>query len=254
MSKYKLVLLFCLLLFITLPSQRIKAEDFISDSPKKLPQNLILNFVSRYIFRGCDVLCDDKPAFQPTYTVFAGESGFWFNIWGSLALEDREKQKIWDEVDFTTNYDGYFNPHLNYKTGLTVFAYPRKDQVSLEVYFGISLQKIFFSPDLTFYYDFIHGDNGYVLLTLNRSFPIAKQNLIFNCSAGYNNGQYITGRAVSDINFSLSLPIKRHSLTFIPTLNYVITFPVTSRQYKDAALKANDEDEFWASLGISYDF
>ena len=49
-----------------------------------------VDLVSRYVWRGFDLLPDNHPAIQPSLTIDLGESGFSLNVWSSFALAQRD--------------------------------------------------------------------------------------------------------------------------------------------------------------------
>ena len=63
-----------------------------------------VDLVSRYIWRGFDLLPDNHAAIQSSLTIDLGKSGFSLNVWSSFALAQRGVFKYSDEIDLTLEY------------------------------------------------------------------------------------------------------------------------------------------------------
>ena len=63
-----------------------------------------VDLVSRYVWRGFDLLPDNQGAIQPSFTLDLGKSGFSLNVWSSFALAQRGTFKYSDEIDVTLAY------------------------------------------------------------------------------------------------------------------------------------------------------
>ena len=129
-----------------------------------------LTLVSRYIFRGSDIIQNDKPAVQPSLTLIFGESGLWFNAWSAIALIDTD----FVELDLIVGYDKVVPRDITLSTGIGLFTfpsyadYPDKNSTSPEVYLGTTFSSVPLSPRLTAYYDFNLGDGFYLTLDLQK--------------------------------------------------------------------------------------
>ncbi len=207
-----------------------------------------LTCVSRYLFRGSDIIPNDGPALQPSLTLSLGESGLWFNLWSAIALVDTD----FVELDFIVGYDRVLSKDANLSVGIGLFTfpsypdYPDKNSTSPEIFLGTTLCSVPLSPRLTAYYDFNLGDGLYLTFDLQKSFTLGGQVLhpTFLVGCTTQNKSFGVDPGLSDICFGLStdFPLKR--LTLTPSLNYVIVPNET----------VNQENEIWAGLSLIYDF
>ena len=217
-------------------------------SEVKMGSNITL--VSRYIFRGSDIIRNNRPAVQPSLTLNFGKSGLWCNLWSAIALVDTN----FVELDFIVGYDKVLSEDITLSVGVGYFTfpsypnYPDKSSTSPEIYFGTTFSSIplSLSPRLTAYYDFNLGDGLYLSLDVQKSFPLAGKVFCSTFLLGYTNQNKIFGvdPGLSDICFGLSTDFVFKKLTLTPSLNYVIVPNET----------INQEDEIWAGLSINYDF
>lgn len=207
-----------------------------------------LTLVSRYIFRGSDIIRDNRPAVQPSVTLNLGESGVWFNAWSAVALVDTD----FVEVDLIVGYDKVLSKDITLSTGIGLFTfpsypnYPDKNSSSPEIYSGATFSSVPLSPRLTAYYDFNLGDGFYLTLDLQKSFYLGGQALRPTFLLGYTNQNKKFGvdPGLSDICFGLSTDFFLKGLTLAPSLNYVIVPNET----------VNEENEIWVGLSINHDF
>jgi hypothetical protein len=207
-----------------------------------------LTLVSRYIFRGSDIIRDNGPAAQPSVTMNLGESGLWFNVWSAIALVDTG----FVELDLIAGYDRGLSDYLTVSTGIGLFTfpsyshYPDKNSTSPEIYSGATFSSVPLSPRLTAYYDFNLGDGFYLTLDLQKSFYLGGQALHPTFLLGYTNQNKKFGvdPGLSDICFGLSTDFLLKRLILTPVINYVIVPNET----------VNEEHEIWAGLSINYDF
>ena len=86
-----------------------------------------LDAYSQYVWRGQNLA--DKFSLQPSVTYGFGETGVSFNVWGSLAVQDRGKpnnlDKV-DELDFTFGFDRILNEEsgVGISLGFIQYTFP----------------------------------------------------------------------------------------------------------------------------------
>ncbi|MHB8054908.1 MAG: TorF family putative porin, partial [Candidatus Aminicenantales bacterium] len=202
---------------------------------------------SRYIWRGFDLLWNNKPALQPSVTYTFGESGLSANLWGSFALSDRSMYKDLDEIDLTLDYAFALSDRAEMSVGFIAYTYPFwpgftfKNEVTEEFYVSAGLPEVFLSPTLTAYYDVNLGTGLYVLLEGSHSIPLSEAlGLDLSAGLGYNNKLYIDDSGLSDLTLGASLPIKLGNWTIAPRVNYTFVFLES----------VNDENEFWFGISL----
>ncbi len=209
-----------------------------------------LTFVSRYIWRGFDTICDDRPALQPSFTLTFGKSGAWLNLWSAFALKDTD----FVELDLIVGYQKSLSKGVDFSAGLGYFTfpsmpnYPDKNSTTPEVYAGISVSSLPLWPTLTIYYDFNLGDGVYLTLSFSPCLRLVNERFqqVFYpiIQIGYTN-QYQSIRVdpgISDICLGISTDFGLKGMTFTPSLNYVIVPNKT----------INNENEIWLGLGMSW--
>lgn len=202
------------------------------------------HYVSRFIWRGFDIIPDNNSALQPSVLYSAGSTGLWFNIWGSVSLTERSNTKTADEVDYVFGYDRPLaGGAVTASVGMYYYTFPNLEgnNATPEVFVGLTFGKIPLSPSFFFYHDFDLADGQYFLCSLSQS--IKPVPLTFNLSAGYNNNYLIDDSGISDVTLSCSYTITAGRLNIIPRLYYALT-PMDT---------VNDNDsEIWFSVGIAF--
>lgn len=190
--------------------------------------------VTHYVWRGFDVL-GGGPAFQPSVTYTCPKFPVSANIWTSWAMTHRAEESIrnLDEIDFTVSYD-YTSDKVGLSAGIIHYDYPNMDNwpdkfsTDPEIFMGITMKTVRFSPKLTVFYA-LNEDawkGTYILASASHSIP--SESLPIDCgfSLGYSDQSLVTNitdTGISDINLSLSSTIKTccHNLTPSFTLTYV---------------------------------
>lgn len=221
---------------------------FASPAFSEIQTSSNLTLVSRYIFRGSDIIPNDKPAVQPSLTLVFGESGLWFNAWSAIALIDTD----FVELDLIVGYDRIMSKDITLSTGIGLFTfpsysdYPDKNSTSPEIYLGTTFSSVPLSPRFTAYYDLNLGDGFYLTLDLQRSYTLGGRVLRPTFLLGYTsqNKSFGVDPGLSDICFGLSTDFLLKKLTLTPSLNHVIVPNET----------VNEENEIWVGLSINYDF
>ena len=182
-----------------------------------------VDLVSRFIWRGFDLLPDNHAAIQPGVTVELGESGFCFDVWSSFALADRAVFKYTDEIDVTLSYTFKPGPGWELSGGFIGYGYcfaedfNFKDDTSLEVFAAIARTDLPLAPTLTVYYDFKLGRGFYVSLGGSHEFKLNETaSLEAGGLIGFNGGLYIERSAFSNIDIYARMALSAGKVTLTP--------------------------------------
>ncbi|MCJ7525925.1 MAG: hypothetical protein MUP71_12005 [Candidatus Aminicenantes bacterium] len=201
-----------------------------------------VDLVSRYIWRGFDLLPDNHAAIQPAFTVDLGESGFSLNVWSSFALAQRGVFKYSDEIDLTLEYAFKMPEGWELSAGVIHYGYwfaedfKFKDHTSQEVYATVARTDLPLSPELCVYYDLNLGSGLYVTLGGSQEWKMSeKVNVEVGGLIGFNSRQYIDKTGFSDIGLYARLPLKAGKLTLTPSLN--VMMPLLD--------EVNEDSEIW---------
>jgi len=188
-----------------------------------------IDLVSRYIWRGFDLLPDNHAAIQPSLTVDFGESGFSLNIWSSFALAQRELFKYSDEIDVTLSYAFKVPEGWELTAGFTNYGYwfandfKFNNNTSQEVYAMVAKTDLPLSPQLSAYYDFNLGSGLYVTLGGSHELKVNERlSVELGGVIGFNSRQYIDKTGFSNIDFYASVPLTVGKLLLTPSLNVTI--------------------------------
>jgi uncharacterized protein (TIGR02001 family) len=208
-----------------------------------------VDLVSRYIWRGFDLLPDNHAAIQPSLTFDLGASGFSLNVWSSFALAQRGTFKYSDEIDVTLSYAFKMPEGWELNAGFTHYGYwfannfKFKDNTSKEVYATVTKTDLPFSPTLSVFYDFNLGSGFYVTfggsqrLKVNEKLSVNLGGLI-----GFNSRQYIDKTGFSDIDLYAKVPLTMGKLTLTPSLNVMI--PLLD--------EVNEDTEIWFGFSAAF--
>ncbi|MCK5146465.1 hypothetical protein KAR48_06890 [bacterium] len=226
MKKRVIVFLFAVLMPALLLGQGFVQPGFSGDA----------GVVSRYIWRGMDMMPDNAPTAQLNMNYVFGMSGISFSASGSMAMRDRDLLKAGDEAIFVLDYSKV-GEKFGFTFGLNNYLYPNAggDSYSPEIYTGISFQSIIMFPTLTFYYDFNLADDWYVSLSGGQFVPIGERLFTLGWVVGYNHGQFGTDPGISHIDITLSTDVFPFGQKVTPVIGYVIT----------PGDRVNIENEFW---------
>lgn len=211
-----------------------------------------VDFTSRFIFRGIDILSNNNPAIQPSITYTFGESGFSLNVWGSFALSERGRCKYLDEIDLTLSYVFKTPEKYSLEVGFINYGYwfskahKFKDMTTQEFFVKAGLPNVLFSPALSAYYDINQGDGLYLQLSGVHAVALNKKiNLDLSAKLGYNAGQWVPEGAktgFSDLTIGAATPFNVGKITLTPFINYTFVF-------LDAI---NSDDEFWFGVSLIF--
>ena len=206
-----------------------------------------IELVSRFVWRGFDLLPDNHAAVQPGLSVDLGDSGFVLDVWGSFALAERGVLKAADEIDLTVSYAWTMAPGWEATAGLIGYGYgfardfSIRDNTSLEAFAAVAGTGLPLSPTLSVYYDFNLGNGFYVSLggshefELNETLKVELGGLI-----GFNGGQYIERSTFSNVDIYMRLGLAVGRLTLTPSLNVMV--PLLD--------EVNEDTEIWFGLAV----
>lgn len=188
-----------------------------------------VDLVSRYIWRGFDLLPDNHAAVQPSLTFDLGESGFSLNLWGSFALAQRSEFKSSDEIDVTVSYDFTMPEGWQLTAGFTHYGYwsaenfSFRDATSQEVFATIARIDLPLSPSFSVYYDLNLGSGLYITFGGSHELALSeKASLELGGLIGFNSRQYIDKTGFSDIDLYARVPLTLGKLTLTPSLNVMV--------------------------------
>jgi hypothetical protein len=231
----------------------------------KLGVTLDSTFVSKYMWRGYDIL-GDHGAWQPSVDLDLFGTGFSFNVWMSIAMSGG--LSALNEIDYTLAYGKTLFEDEPYALDVGVnyiyYDFPRIDSTTSDAEeAGVSLElgnliKVGNSTLVPSYYvgrlypaDDTGGPKGgtFHILALGYDLPIPRGNgqsqvISFAGDATYNTGAYNANPDWSHATFSVSTGIEVGKLTIAPSLNYQISMDDS----------VHNKDEAWAGLGISCGF
>jgi len=201
-----------------------------------------VDLVSRYVWRGFDLLPDNHAAIQPSLTVDLGRSGFSLNLWSSFALAQRDIFKYADEIDLTLSYEFAMPEGWELSAGFTHYAFwfaedfSFKDSTSQEVYVTAARTDLPLSPTLSLYYDVNLGSGLYVTLGGSHELKVSETiGMEMGGLIGFNSRQYIDKTGFSDIDLYVKVPLTLGKLTLTPSVNVMI--PLMD--------EVNEDVEFW---------
>ncbi|MCC6573861.1 MAG: hypothetical protein IT462_08720 [Planctomycetes bacterium] len=221
-----------------------------------------VDVVSKYIFRGWDVY-DDRPAFQPSFTLNTPNVGLGFSVWGSWALSGREEHeastKTLDEIDLTFFFRRRFW-QLEFGVGHISYIYPNTDghagttsELFTDVRFYVPALPAFVPVSVygQLFYDYDKGNDYYLRFGADAgpNLTVAENiTLTFPLQfwVGYNHGQLNVDSAIADVNFGAGVQVGWRCLWAKLVVNYTIT--------PEDTINPHDDGEFWAlfALGVSF--
>jgi len=201
-----------------------------------------VDLVSRYIWRGFDLLPDNRPALQPSLNIDLGKSGFSLGVWGSFALAKWDEYKGANEIDLTLAYTFKTSEKWEVTAGFTHYGYwfaedfSFKDATSQEVYATVARTDLLLSPTLSVYYDLNLGSGLYVTIGGSHELKVNdKVSVEMGGLIGFNSRQYIDRTGFSDIDLYAKVPLTLGRLTLTPSLNVMI--PLLD--------EVNEDTEIW---------
>jgi uncharacterized protein (TIGR02001 family) len=207
-----------------------------------------VDLVSRYIWRGFDLLPGNHPAIQPQFSIDLGRSGFSLGVWSSFALERRDEFASADEIDVTISYEVPLPADWEMIVGLTNYGYwfadgfKFRDHTSREIFIQVAGTGMPLSPTITVNYDFNLGSGLYVTLGGSHELKLSERiSMEMGGLIGFNSRQYIDKTGFSDVDIYARLPLTLGRLTLTPSLNAMI--PLLD--------EVNEETEIWFGLSAA---
>jgi hypothetical protein len=219
-----------------------------------------VDYASRYIWRGIDLISDNNPAIQPRFSVSYGITDqltvkylFWADyrlVSGSDRVEENDND--WDEFDHVPSLIYTLNDTWSFELGYILYYLPSLTDTQ-EVYAGatMALPKNHYTS-LYVYYDFDNDtpDGFYVKLAAGGSQPITDYAKCFY-SAGlgymdYDEG-FDDGFADLPLTAGISIDLSR-GITATISANYSVALD---------GLRDNDlnhDNEAWLMTGLAYSF
>jgi len=201
-----------------------------------------VDWVSRYVWRGFDLLPDNHAAIQPSFTVDLGRSGVSLSVWSSFALERRDAFRPDDEIDVTLSCAVPLPEGWEMSVGLNHYGYwfadgfTFRDNTSQEIFAVLARIDLPLSPTLSVYHDFNLGSGLYVTFGGSRELKLSERiSMEMGGLIGFNSRQYIAGTGFSNVDLYVKTPLALGKLTLIPSLNVMI--PLLD--------EVNEETEVW---------
>lgn len=230
---------------------------------------LEVDHVSRYVWRGYDLVEDNRPAVQPSGTVTwepAENLSLFADVWASYGVSEPDSGNQWDEIDYTLGLEYALSEGISLSLGHVFYHFPplggdSEGNDTQEVYAGVDAgcpHGLFAS--LYLYYDYDDGDGLYANLGVGYERDLAEGvSASLGADVGYmsyrrdadDGGFYLDldgdgFRGFSDANFKLGVSADLgYGLTLAETLTY--TLPL------DDAINGADR-EVWTLTALSAAF
>jgi len=227
--------LFLSMIIIFATASSINAQQFSFDAA----------YSSRYIWRGFELVPNNKPAIQPSITYKIPKFGLWLNLWGSFAFIDRDLTKASDEFDISIGFSKSLPGKLiELSAGFIYYTFPNAggDNTSPELNASIAFSRFPLSPSLTLFYDMNLGTGLYALADFSQSLLFTP--ITLRTTIGYNSSQFIDGSGISNIVFSAVYDLSIGVVSLSPGIYYSY-IPMD---------RVNIENEIWFSLGFGTNF
>ena len=225
-----------------------------------------VDYASRYIWRGYDLISDNNPAIQPWFTVGYGLTDkltvnylFWADyrlVSGSDRTEESDND--WDEFDHVVSLVYEMDDTWSFDLGYILYYLPSLTNTQ-EVYAGATMALPYnLSTSLYVYYDF-DDDTPYGTYT-KWSVDYSRELTDFaevSASAGLGYMSYSEGfdSGLSDLPLSLGLSFDLgKGVSASMSANYSFTLDALKDNRDDDGYRLNDKDEAWLMVGMSYAF
>lgn len=226
----------------------------------KLSGEVGVDYASRYIWRGIDLISDNNPGVQPRFSLSYGitdELTVKYLFWADYRLvsgSDRteENDNDWDEFDHIPSLIYTPNDTWTFELGYIWYYLPSIPNVE-EVYVGASMALPHnHYTSLYVYYDFDSDtpDGVYVKLAVGGSQTITDYaNCFYSAAIGYMDYDdgFDDGFADLPLTAGISIDLSR-GLSASISYNYSFTLDGLD----DNGL--NDKDEAWLMAGLAYSF
>ncbi len=173
------------------------------------PIDFSLSLNSSYIWRGFDLVPDDKPVVFFTVSddfdnFLSGE--LYLETFFAYSFEMMGSDKHYSELDLTAGFRKKLNKDMEIETGLTLYTFPYvedflgKNSLSPELFLTLNFLKKF-SPFISVYYDMNLGGGFYFVGGLEDEIFYG---INLKTKLGYNSGQFIESSTLSDLSIELS--------------------------------------------------
>jgi hypothetical protein len=253
-----------------------------SDNHSGLDITVKGDWVSKYMFRGVDVL-DDRGAYQPSVDVGICDTGLHLNVWGSFASSGRfsrgghyngtdnnysydsnyPRTDELDELDYAIYYTkSCLDDCISTEVGMVYYDIFNQDSEKLdfwEWYGKFTLSKMPLQPHAYFYYGVpkrrANGTEGWMTcLGGSHSCELGAMpcfgstdpmTLTFTGDVWYNGGEFYSGvdTGWTHAVFGSSLTIPLPcNFSFTPGVYYQVSMEDT----------INEDDEWWTQLSLAY--
>jgi hypothetical protein len=230
----------------------------------KLTGDVGVDYASRYIWRGIDLISDNNPAVQPRFSLTYGitdQLSVKYLFWADYRLvsgSDRteENDNDWDEFDHIPSLLYTLNDTWSFELGYIWYYLPSIPNTQ-EVYGGATmvLPKNHYTS-LYVYYDFDkdNRDGVYIKWAVGGSQPITDYaKCFYSAGLGYmdydhrNSDDYNAGFSDLPLTAGISIDLGR-GLSASISYNYSFTFDAL----RDDG--ANYKNEGWLMTGLAYAF
>jgi len=240
------------------------ATEVGGDESPGLEISVTNDWVSKYMFRGYDIL-DDSGAWQPSVDFGLWDTGLHLNWWASYASHDRGKDLDYhldrhdlDEHDYAVYWEGNIAEKVDVELGYIYYDFIHLDSRSdfMEWYGVFTLSSLPLSPYFGAYYghekhDDTLGEGWNTTLGVSQSVPLGGLTLCGSdplsldlaADVWYNGGQYYADTGWSHATFggSVTVPLPG-KLELTPGVWYQVSMEDD----------INTEDEWWATLSLAY--
>ncbi len=219
------------------------------------------DYFSKYIWRGQNL--NNHSVFQPSISL--SKYGFTGSIWGNQEWTNvNDNSGNFTEFDYSLDYTNTI-PGIDWlsgSVGVLYYTFPHTTfQSTTEVYGGLSLTNVPFSPSIRLYRDVDEYKGTYYQFSVGHTIEkIHKWNeqcycdLALGASIGYGNSAYNKGYALADdakfndLTLSLGLPVCYGKWMIKPSINYATMLS------DDVRMNTAKSDNFWVGLGVSTSF
>ena len=237
--------LWCVAAMVLGTASAAMAED-------ELSFEVTTDFFSKYVWRGQNVT--DDWAFQPGISATYG--GLTGGFWGSLDMTDENGESgEFIEYDWYADYSAQINETIGYSIGGIYYYFPG-GEATTELYAGLSFDVVA-SPSVTVYYDVDEVEGAYVAFGVGHSFEDLEGlpfGIDLSANLGWGDSSYneaywgTDGSELNDLTLSAAFPFEVGPVTVTPSVHYV------SLLGSDIGDAAEDDDLFYAGVGLSYAF
>ena len=241
---------------------------FATDGP--VNGTVSVGVVSSYMWNGFDRVksfgLDEGPSVQPAVSLGVRNTGLSVDLGGSFVINDNSELH---EATYGVKFVRPVTPVVTVGAGYTYYdnmvsevqGLPVDDVNGHEAWGNVELQtRVGVSPGVAVKYEKSTQDDvdayAVVVGSLKYGMPLSGVNLgtagvSLNWGANviYNSGVKVGGveavkSGVSAVTFGVNSPVQAGNLVVTPSLNYQVSVEET----------VNQDDQFWATVGVAYGF